>query len=296
MTPPDLIGIVTVLYVSDAVLPGFVASLAQQRQPRFRVYFIDNSPTDSGLHLARSLAASAGLDAVFKFGHGNVGIARGNNLGIELALADGCSHILLANNDVEFGAGTLTGLLQALRANQALAATPKFYYHGSERLLWYAGGSINPWTMRVTHNGMHRQDHGQFDQVTRTPFAPACFMLLRADVFALVGVMDEHYFVYYEDADFVWRMQRRGMEFVFVPHIVVSHKVSTLTGGPESPFTLYYTNRNRIYFIRKNLRGLRKAVALFYVLFTRLPNWLPLPAAKAKRAWRGVIDGLRMRI
>jgi GT2 family glycosyltransferase len=291
-----MMGIVTVLYASDIVLPGFIASLAKQTDTPFRVYFIDNSPTGSCLSLARTLAESAGLDAVFKRGHGNVGIAKGNNLGIELALADRCSHVLLANNDVEFGAGTLASLMQALRSTQAMAVTPKFYYHGTERLLWYAGGHINPWTLRIIHNGMHRKDAGQFDSLTKAQFAPACFMLLRADVFSIVGLMDEDYFVYYEDADFAWRMKRRGMDFVFTPHIVVSHKVSTLTGGPESPFTLYYTNRNRIYFARKNLRGINRAVALIYVLLTRLPNLLFLPAAKAKRAWAGVFDGLRMRV
>jgi GT2 family glycosyltransferase len=293
---PDTIGIVTVLYESDSVLPGFIASLAKQTDASYRVYFIDNSPADSSLRLARSLAASAGIDAVFRFGHGNVGIASGNNLGIEMALADRCGYILLANNDVEFDAGTLSGLLHALRANQAMAVTPKFYYHGTDRVLWYAGGSINRWTMRVTHNGMHRKDHGQFDHLTKARFAPACFALLRAEVFSLLGKMDENYFVYYEDTDFAWRMNQRKMAFDFAPQIVVSHKVSTLTGGPQSLFTLYYTNRNRIYFIRKNLHGLNKAFALTYVLMTRLPNLLFLPATKSRRAWRGIFDGLRMRV
>lgn len=290
------VGIVTVLYASEAVLPGFMASLAKQTDTRFRVYFIDNSPSDTGLQLARSLAANAGIDAVFKFGHGNVGIARGNNLGIELALADGCSHILLANNDVEFGAATLAGLLQALNVSGAPAVTPKFYYHGTDRMLWYAGGSINRWTMRVIHNGMHRKDVGQFDHITSAQFAPACFALLRADVFSAIGNFDEKYFVYYEDTDFAWRMNRHGMNFVFTPRIVVSHKVSALTGGPLSVFTLYYTNRNRIYFIRKNLRGFNKLCALTYVLAGRIPTLLRLEPAKSKRAWRGVFDGLTMRV
>ena len=102
-----LIGIITVLYNSDSVLPGFFSSLRDQTERRFRLYVIDNSAADSGLKLAKALAQASGVDAVFKFNDANVGIAAGNNQGIDLALADGCTHVLLANNDTEFGAETL---------------------------------------------------------------------------------------------------------------------------------------------------------------------------------------------
>jgi GT2 family glycosyltransferase len=115
-------------------------------------------------------------------------------------------------------------------------------------------------------------------------------------VFALIGKMDEKYFVYYDDVDFVWRMKRHGLRIAFAPHLTVLHKVSFSTGGGESPFTLYYTNRNRLYFVRKNLRGLKKWTALCYALATRPPRLWRLPRAQAAHAWRGVLDGLRMSV
>ena len=74
----------------------------------------------------------------------------------------------------------------------------------------------------------------------------------------------------------------------------MQHKVSTSTGGDRSPFTLYYTSRNRIFFIRKNLRGLQRAVALTYVLGTRLINAARLPKPLSSRLWAGVLDGFRL--
>jgi GT2 family glycosyltransferase len=289
-----LIGIVTVLYDSDTVLPGFFASLHRQTERRFRLYVIDNSASDSGLRLARQLAPQSGVDAVFKFNGANLGIAAGNNQGIDLALADACTHVLLANNDTEFGADTLGELAVILEQSAAQAVTPKIYYYGEERLIWYAGGDINAWAMRTPHYGMMTQDTGQFDHQTDVGYAPTCFMLLKAKMFAVVGRMDDRYFVYYDDVDFVWRMKLHGMRLAFAPHVTVLHKVSTSTGGAESPFTLYYSNRNRLYFIRKNLHGLKKWVALSYALLTRPARICLLPRAKAARAWRGVLDGLRM--
>src|SRR5688572_9950789 len=114
----DIVGIVTVLYNSDAVLPDFFASLARQQDASFKLYVIDNSPTPSGVERCRTLAADLGIDAELVFNNHNGGVAKGNNQGIELALRDSCRWILLANNDVEFAAGTIGRLLEALRAGE----------------------------------------------------------------------------------------------------------------------------------------------------------------------------------
>ena len=292
---PAHIGIVTVLYLSDGVLAGFFASLQGEKrfETAFTLYVIDNSPTRSGLEAAQGLALEHGIDAVFVFNDANLGVAKGNNQGVELAMRDGCSHVLLANNDVEFRPGTINTLLSALVAGERVA-TPKIYYYGEDLLIWFAGGDIKPWTMLVPHFGTLTRDVGQYDGASHTPYAPTCFMLLESSVFREIGLMDEAYFVYYDDADFVWRMNKRGLRIRYVPQSTVEHKVSTSTGGTFSPFSLYYTNRNRIYFIRKNLKGIQRAFALTFVLTTRILRSARLPRPLAARLWVGVRDGLRM--
>jgi GT2 family glycosyltransferase len=290
------IGIVTVLYNSDEVLADFFASLAAQAGIRYRLYVIDNGTTDSGTRLSEELARRHGIDAVCIFNNANVGVAKGNNQGIALALADGCSHVLLANNDTAFGPATIGLLLDALVREHEQAATPKIMYHGEPTRLWYAGGHINAWAMRTPHHRLGEVDVGQTDDVRHVGYAPTCFMMIDARVFARIGQMDERYFVYYDDTDFVWRMAQDGIRIRYVPNSVVLHKVSTSTGGERSPFSLYYANRNRVYFIRKNLRGLQRAFAIAYMLATRIPRLGMLPRALSARGWRGVVDGFRMQL
>lgn len=287
----NLIGIVTVLYNSDDVLPDFFTSLATQTSVRFRLYVIDNSATDTGIHISRTLADRYGIDVHLMFNNANVGVAKGNNQGIDLALADGCSHVLLANNDTQFEPDTVRLLLDAVTEGDDVVATPKIMYHGEPTRLWYGGGHIDAWRLLTPHNGMKEIDNGQFDKVHHVGYAPTCFMMFDATVFARTGRMDEQFFVYYDDTDFVWRMNNLGIRIRFVPNSVVLHKVSSSTGGENSPFTLYYTNRNRVYFIRKNFRSFHRFAALTYMLLTRLPRLGLLPRALARRGWRGVIDG-----
>lgn len=292
----NLIGVVTVLFNSDDVLPGFFESLGRQQGVRFRLYVIDNSALNSGSKLSVSLARSYHIDARVHFNNANLGVAKGNNQGIELALADGCTHVLLANNDIEFGADTLKLLQGALDNGGEQAAAPKIMYHDEPNRIWYGGGHINAWLMRTPHHGIGEIDHGQYDAAGYVGYAPTCFMLFDAAVFQTVGQMDEQYFVYYDDTDFVWRMASFGVHICYVSNAVIFHKVSSSTGGSHSAFSVYYTNRNRIYFIRKHLRGLQKIFALGYFLLTRLIQLGRMPRMLANRGWRGVMDGFKLAI
>ena len=286
------VGIVTVLYNSDDVVEDFFASLALQSDVDFKLYVIDNSAARTALEHCRALADRLGIAAEFIFNGQNRGVAAGNNQGIGMALRDGCRYVLLSNNDTHFPAGTVAELLRALHEGE-LVVTPKILYHGAENLIWYAGGRIDVWTMRTPHHGKLSVDRGQYDSASYTAYASTCFLILDAGVFARVGLMDEHYFVYYDDTDFMWRLTRAGIRIRYAPSAVVYHKVSTSTGGELSPFTLYYTNRNRIYFIRKNLKGAQRLGALSYTLITRLFQSARLPSPLARRLWAGVKDGLK---
>jgi GT2 family glycosyltransferase len=291
-----LIGIVTVLFNSNDVLPGFFESLSHQQGVRFRLYVIDNSITDNGSVLSKSLAEKYGIDVQVHFNNANVGVAKGNNQGIDMALADGCDQVLLANNDTEFGPDTLKILHTATEGGCEHAVTPKIMYFDEPQRIWYGGGHINAWTMRSPHYAIGQLDTGQCDTPGHVGYAPTCFMLLDSKVFEKVGRMDEQYFVYYDDTDFVWRMNIHGIRVRYLPSAVVLHKVSSSTGGGNSPFSVYYTNRNRVYFIRKNLQGVRKAVALAYFLLSRLPQFGRMPSKLASRGWHGVMDGYKMQI
>lgn len=286
-------GIVTVLYGSHDVVEGFFDSLALQGDVDFKLYVIDNSPCPDALERCRGLARQHGIVAEFVFNNANLGVAKGNNQGIALALRDGCASVLLANNDTEFAAGALRRLAEAWRQG-ADVVTPKILYHGPDRLIWFAGGSIDTWTMRTPHHGMREIDRGQFDAPGDTGYAPTCFLLVDAGVLRQIGAMDEAYFVYYDDTDFIWRLRCAGRRVHYLPQAVVLHKVSTSTGGGESPFTVYYTNRNRVYFIRKHFRGIKRLAALAYMLATRVPTAARLPRLVAGRLWSGVRDGFRM--
>jgi len=290
--PGGVLGIVTVLFGGDDVIDGFFGSLAVQ-DVDLRLYVVDNNPTPSVIGRCRELASRHGIAMECVLNDRNVGVATGNNQGIRLALRDRCRWVLLANNDVEFPPGTLAALLAPLRAGE-MAVTPKILYPGPERRVWFAGGRLDRWTRPTEHLGAGMVDQGQFDRPGYTEYASTCFLGLASGVFDRVGLMDEAYFVYYDDTDFAWRLRAEGIRIRYEPAATVIHKVGGATGGTRSPFTTYYGHRNRIYFMRKHFRGPERWVGLGYFLLSRVPKTAATPRPLARRMWAGVRDGLRL--
>ena len=126
-------------------------------------------------------------------------------------------------------------------------------------------GSHFSWIRCATPNiGILQKDKGQFDYNSVVPMASTCFMLIDARIFATVGLMDESYFVYYDDTDFVWRAVHLNKErLVYIHNSIVWHRESYCTGGGLSDFSLYYSYRNRVYFIYKHYTRVQRAISLF---------------------------------
>ncbi len=289
------IGLVTVLFKSDNVLPGFFKSIAKQTHKDYILYLVDNSPSPPS---DKIIDDSLTQHIITRYHHiknnQNVGVAEGNNIGIRQALADACSHIILLNNDIELEQDFVFSHMLALCEGGEKIIVPRIFYYNS-RKLWMAGGTMNRWRALGIHFGDGKDDAPEYQISKYITYAPTCFMLVESSVFKTVGLMDEKYFAYYDDTDFVFRAIKAGYKMFYEPALTVLHKVSSSTGG-DSTFYVYYSNRNKIYFIRKNLKGFVKYVALLYTLFTRIFYYIRFDNAQRKKLVQALKDGFKIRV
>ncbi len=247
------IGIVTVTYNSRSVLEDFFASLEKQTHTDHALYIVDSGSTDD---TAAFVQARMPEGCAFLQNSENIGFAAGTNQGIRAALRDGCTAILALNNDVVFGPELLERLAGALDQYKCGMTAPLMYYFEPKDRIWAAGGSLQPWLgYRNKHRGGGETDNGQYNVACRVTFAPLCCVLIRKEVFDRVGLLDERYFTYTEDVDFMYRCLKQGLSLWCVPEARLWHKVSALTGGDLSTFSLRYQTRNAIYFQHKHLPG-----------------------------------------
>lgn len=207
----------------------------------------------------------------------NSGFSGGMNIGIQVAIDNSSDYVLIHNNDTIVRNDFLLKLFDFAEKNEkAGIVVPKIYfakgfefhkdrYKESEfgRVLWYAGGRMDWKNVIGHHRGVDEVDHGQFDKTEETDFASGCSMLVRCDLFGKVGLLDENYFLYYEDSDFSVRTKREGYKVYYVPASVIWHKNAGSVGGSGSKLQDYYITRNRLYFGMK-YASLRSKFALLH--------------------------------
>lgn len=291
-TTAGKIGVVTVLYESAAMLLEFFTSVESQTYKDFVVYCVDNASSDG----SASICAKRGGPYVTIENSRNLGVAAGNNIGIRAAMEAGCEFIILLNNDVVFGPHMFQQLLDGLHRHNADMTTPMIYFAEPPDLVWCAGGGFRKMVgYRGFHRGYRTRDDGQFQNDRRIEYSPTCCVLMKTTLFRTVGLMDERYFVYWDDADWMLRAKRAGISLWYLSEAKLWHKEGSLTGGKESDFSIRYGSRNMAYFLYKNVnRPAAIALRIGYCSYYLLNLLLPQRRKKASlrlRSWR---EGLEL--
>ena len=212
----------------------------------------------------------------------NTGFTGGYNIGMEEALKHKSDYIMIVNNDTIVDPNMLLELITVLESNPTIGlVAPKIYFaKGHEfhkdryrkeelgKVFWYAGGSTDWAHVQTKHRGVDEVDHGQYDTVEPTGFATGCCMMFPREVLEKVGLFDNRYFLYYEDADLNQRIKQAGYTIYYAPQAVLYHVNASSTGGAGSLLQDYFITRNRMLFgityapLRTKLALLRESLRL----------------------------------
>lgn len=254
----EKIGVVTVTYNSDKVLQPFLSDLFAQSFHNFNLYVIDNASEDKTLKILDDLNDNR-VNQIRN--HSNIGVAAANNIGIKKALEDKCSHILILNNDIEFSNTLFKDMLVSIKKENCSMMTPKIMYHSNKEIIWYAGGGFKKSNGYLPyHTGFNENIKNNNYQSLYVDYASTCCLLIKKDVFETIGYMDEKYFVYFDDTDFLFRVKKEGVHKIYYDsQITLFHKVGSLTKSLTKEFERSYRThfflkqniRNHIYFLRK---------------------------------------------
>jgi GT2 family glycosyltransferase len=290
------IGLVTVLYNSDKMLEDFFQSISIQTYRDFFLVLVDNSPNENSQEIVRNLEARYSIVLTYLQMQSNIGVAAANNVGIKTCLNNKCDAILLLNNDIKFTQTNCFETLVNLAITEKIIVTKLTYFDSN--VIWYAGGLFRNWFGFVKHIGIGKQKSiAKYNIAKHTFYAPTCFAFILKEVFNNVGLMDEQYFVYVDDIDFMYRAKKANYNIWYEPSIVIEHKISQSTGGMTSDFSLYYDTRNKIYYSKKFNSLPNKISSIFFIISL---GFLFAFREKRKSAQKAVInaikDGFKMKI
>lgn len=246
---------------------------------KLTIMIIDNNSSEK-LNLQKESLGKIQLEIIRN--EKNLGFSGGHNVGIKHALKNGADYIVILNNDTYVHEDFLRELFVVAEKNDKIGIlSPKIYfasgfeYHKNRysknevgKVLWYAGGEMDWKNVIGHHMGVDEVDRGQFDKIENTELATGCCILLKKDVINKVGMFDDKYFLYYEDADLAMRTKKNGFEIGYVPKSIIWHKNAGSSEGPGSTLQDYYITRNRLVFgfcyapIRSKLALFRESLSL----------------------------------
>lgn len=213
-----------------------------------RIVVVDNYSKDGSVTYLKKLFP----EVIYIQNKTNLGYAGGNNVGITYAMRKNADIIVLLNNDVTITSSFFKKLLAVINSNTKIGIVgPKTYYAKNKKIIADAGGILMKHRYFGINKGQHEKDKGQFDKTTDVDFVSGSAMVIKSTVIKKTGLLDESFFLYYEDVDFCLRAKKAGFKVFFVPHALVFHKFGA-TSRIGSALHHYYTTRNHFKFVEKH--------------------------------------------
>ena len=278
-----MISIIIVQYNNSRHTHTAIESFRKHHVYNYEIILVDNGSTDNSISQFNKNFHRDKRIVIIKNG-ANLGYVEGNNSGIRYAIEHSFDYVLIINNDVLVKRDFLEILLKRANAipgtgifGPKIYFAPGFEYHHDRysekqrgKIIWSVGGRID-WSNIIGSNiGIDQFDQGQFDQIKQSTidFISGCCLLVKTTVFKKIGLFDQRYFLFLEDADFCQRAKKAGFQISVVPQSIIWH-LNSQTTGAGSHLHDYFLTRNRLLFgftygkLRSKLALVRESFNLF---------------------------------
>ena len=251
------LSIVIVSWNTKALLDACLTSVyAYPPEEPFEVWVVDNNSRDDSVTMVRQKFPQVNLVASQE----NLGFAGGNNLAIPNCQGE---YVLLLNPDTEVKPGALQELLDFMDSHPQAGAAGSYLLNadGTLQPSCYPAPTLTREFWRMFHldklvpYGTYDMNRWPMDQPREVDVLMGASMLLRKTVLDRVGLLDEGYFMYSEEVDLCFRLQKAGWRLYWVPQSKVVHYwgQSTKQVVLEMFLQLY---RGKLRFFRKHYGGL----------------------------------------
>ncbi|MBX2991931.1 MAG: glycosyltransferase family 2 protein [Bacteroidetes bacterium] len=224
------------------------------------IVLVDNASPDG----SSDILASAFPDITLIREKHNTGYAGGNNTGIRYALGKRADYVLILNNDVVVEHGFLEPMLVLMNRDQQIGVVnAKVFYTSEPDEVFSAAGQFS----RILCTGLNKNLN---EDVCRSStlecevdYICGVLLLVRSDVFLSVGLLDDRFFMYFEDIEFSRRVKVR-YSLAYTARAVAYHKSGGGKGWRSyTELYLYYHTRNRIWVFQHEPLWYRIYVVLF---------------------------------
>ncbi len=287
--------IVLVCWNNKAYLDPCLKSLFEGGlKSSFDVVVVDNGSTDG----SQQMLAEKFPQVKLIQNAGNVGLGKASNQGIE---ATNGRYVLLLNNDTLVNGPALDVLVEFLDAHpEAGAAAGKLLNpDGSFQSGFAPFSTLLEEFLIATHLGelvwSGYPSHGDSNEIRATGWMSSACLLVRRAALNEIGLLDESYFIYGDEADLQYRLNKAGWKVYFLPNSSIIHFGGRSMDRWKRRKMVY---RGKMMFYKKNygivstllLRTLFFVMSLLKLLVWCVGFFVPSRSDRAKKELRSNLD------
>lgn len=213
----------------------------------------------------------------------NLGFAGGNNIGIRHAIVHGAEYVWLLNNDTWPASDALTALVAKAMTDDCIGAVGSVCYFADapSKVEAWGGARVNLWIAYGRNSTEPRKDDW-FHSLNGTSILVSVAALKDA------GLLDEGFFLYWEDTEFCLRLRKRGWRIAVAPDSRIEHKVHGSTAGDRIKLDRYQT-ASGLRLLKLHSPAPRFASILFLTIrFAR--RLARLQFERCRSVWDGIQD------
>lgn len=235
--------IVALNYNQYALTRDMLESLRKNRFENTQVILVDNHSSDGSAAKLRQEFPEAEIHEPGK----NLGCAGGRNYGAKVALEKDADYVFFVDNDMFVAEDCIPRMVKHMERNPNIGIIgPRVMCHPETEEIWALGTTIDWDTCEYVSVQAYPAEIPA-DGLIESAWIPGGASMIRASVFCDVGLIDERFFIYFEDTDFSFRIRNRGMRVAIDPEAVLWHRQRSSIGA-DTPQSAYYFTRNRILF------------------------------------------------
>lgn len=239
-------------------------SLKTLNYNNYKILVVDNSSSDGSVEAIKNQFPHAELLVNSE----NLGGTGGFNSGIRRVLKEGgYKYIWLLDNDAEVEDNSLNELIIAMEHDDDIGLAGSRIVDARRRDITVEAGALIESEMIGVRPLYRNVTNLKLDtQTADVDYVAVCSAIVRTSALEKVGLMDERYFIFWDDMDWGLIFKRNGFKVVCAVNSVAYHEAFTEKRGLLVDY--YYGNRNSLLTYSKH-SGLWKRIPLFYKYLRR---------------------------
>ena len=193
----------------------------------------------------------------------NIGYAKGNNLGISMALDCESDYILILNNDVKIYKGAVKQLLSFMMKTENAGCTGPIvkegasydYNYARKRLKWYDHFLLSGIISLFLPKKLLKHHFISYKKIPKLPYvvdmiSGSC-MLFKASVLKEIHGFDVNTFLYYEEAIICERLKKINSKTYVVPQSEIEHEHAGSTKMIKSTKIIKHSMNSQLYYLTR---------------------------------------------